>query len=51
MDMDYEMRKIGFEISPKRRRMAQKKLADKANITQQQISKIEAAMNCHLVTL
>jgi DNA-binding Xre family transcriptional regulator len=26
-------------------------LAEKANITQQQFSKIEAGMNCHLATL
>jgi DNA-binding Xre family transcriptional regulator len=26
-------------------------LAEKANITQQQISKIDAGMNCHLATL
>ena len=51
MDVDYEMRKIGFEISKKRRGMSQKELAEKANITQQQISKIEAGMNCHLATI
>jgi DNA-binding XRE family transcriptional regulator len=51
MDVDYEMRKIGFEISQKRKGMSQKELAEKANITRQQISKIEAGMNCHLATL
>ncbi|MGD2093327.1 MAG: helix-turn-helix transcriptional regulator [Candidatus Aminicenantes bacterium] len=51
MEIDHEIRKIGFEISQKRRGMSQKELAEKANITQQQISKIEAGMNCHLATL
>jgi HTH-type transcriptional regulator/antitoxin HipB len=51
MDIDYEMRKLGFEISQKRSGMSQKELAAKAGITQQQISKIEAGMNCHLATL
>jgi HTH-type transcriptional regulator/antitoxin HipB len=51
MDIDYEMSRLGFEISQKRRGMSQKELAEKANITQQQISKIEAGMNCHLATI
>jgi len=48
MDIDYEMRKIDFEISQKRRGMSQKELAEKANITQQQISKNEVE-NCYQV--
>jgi DNA-binding XRE family transcriptional regulator len=43
--VDYEMRKIGFEISQKRRGMSQKELAEKANITQQQISNESSRLN------
>jgi transcriptional regulator with XRE-family HTH domain len=51
MGIDNEISKIGFEISKKRSGMPQLELEEKANITQQRISKIEAGMNCHLAKL
>jgi transcriptional regulator with XRE-family HTH domain len=51
MDIDYEMNRLGFEISPKRSGMSQKELAEKAGITQQQLSKIENGDNCNIYTL
>ena len=53
MDIDYQMREIGFKISTERTYsgMSQKQLAVKANITQQQLSGIENGLNCTLLTL
>lgn len=48
-----EMFQIGFKISQERTAqcMSQKQLAEKAKITQQQLSKIENGDNCNVVTL
>lgn len=48
-----EMIQIGFKISQERtaQGMSQKQLAEKAKITQQQLSKIENGDNCNVITL
>jgi len=51
MELEHELKRIGFEICQRRQGMSQKELAEKANIKQQQISKLEAGINCNVATL
>ena len=51
MEIDNQLKHLGFWISQKRAGMSQVELARKAGISQQQLSKIEAGGNCTIGTL
>ena len=52
-DEEREMLRIGLEIAEARARagISQKELAKRAQVTQQQVSKMEVGTNCNVLTL